>query len=167
MAIDIYREPIRMVDEISALGLRHVGYAIPTDLFGPFALAGCDACGGLTKDEYPVEGFQWSLTLVAKSFTRTITEGSTIGMYSINVSTKRSMNKAIPDAPRGERADWLLTIQVGTQIISPLTRSTESGSLESASAMIADLLTFRTDRENVTLQQTICSSATLTLSGCF
>merc|ERR1719498_818451 len=32
-SVDIYREPIRMVDDISALGLRHVGYAIPTEFF--------------------------------------------------------------------------------------------------------------------------------------
>merc|ERR1719218_69624 len=29
MTIDIYRDPVNMVDEISAVGLRHVGYAIP------------------------------------------------------------------------------------------------------------------------------------------
>ena len=28
-----------MVDEISALGLRHVGYAIPVEFFGPFVSA--------------------------------------------------------------------------------------------------------------------------------
>ena len=28
-----------MVDEISALGLRHVGYAIPVEFFGPFVTA--------------------------------------------------------------------------------------------------------------------------------
>jgi len=147
MVIDIYREPIRMVDDISALGLRHVGYAIPTEHFGAFVSACCDVVAGLTKDEYCVEGFQWSLALVSKSLTRTITEGSTIVMKSINVNTKRSMNKAISNAPRGERADWLLTIQVGTQSISPFAWSVEAGALESASAMIADLTTIRADRE--------------------
>merc|ERR1719447_1771056 len=39
MTLDMYREPKRMVEDISALGLRHVGYGIPTDLFGPFVTA--------------------------------------------------------------------------------------------------------------------------------
>ncbi len=36
MTIEMYREPRRMVEDISALGLRHVGYAIPTEFFAPF-----------------------------------------------------------------------------------------------------------------------------------
>lgn len=30
ITVEVYRDPPRMVDEISALGLRHVGYGIPT-----------------------------------------------------------------------------------------------------------------------------------------
>ena len=30
ITVEVYRDPARMVDEISALGLRHVGYGIPT-----------------------------------------------------------------------------------------------------------------------------------------
>merc|ERR1719412_2114971 len=42
MTLDMYKEPVRMVEDISALGLRHVGYGIPTDLFGAF-VSGCVA----------------------------------------------------------------------------------------------------------------------------
>jgi hemoglobin-like flavoprotein len=38
MTVDIYRDPVKMVDDVSALGLRHVGYAIPTEFFGPLCL---------------------------------------------------------------------------------------------------------------------------------
>ena len=31
MSLELYGEPWHMIDEISALGLRHVGYGIPTD----------------------------------------------------------------------------------------------------------------------------------------
>merc|ERR1719149_189095 len=143
MVIDIYRDPVRMVDDISALGLRHVGYAIPTEYMPPFASACVEVVQGLTKDQVCIDGFQWSIGLIAKSLVRTILEGSTIVMKSINVNTKKSMNKAIGVAPRGERASWMLLIQVGTQNISPLAWSIESGSVESASAMINDLLTIR------------------------
>merc|ERR1719158_2185682 len=39
MTLELYQNPIKMVDDISALGLRHVGYAIPTEMFGPFVSA--------------------------------------------------------------------------------------------------------------------------------
>lgn len=40
-----------MVDEISALGLRHVGYAVPVEFFGPFV----NACVETLSDKVSVE----------------------------------------------------------------------------------------------------------------
>merc|ERR1719343_238234 len=147
MVIDMYRDPVRIVDDISALGLRHVGYAIPTEYMPPFASACVEVVQGLTKDQVCIDGFQWSIGLIAKSLVRTILEGSTIVMKAINQNTKKSMMKAISVAPRGERNEWMLLIQVGTQNISPLAWAVESGSLASASAMITDLLVIRADRD--------------------
>lgn len=39
MTVNIFQDPDKMAEEISALGLRHVGYAVPTDLFGAFVSA--------------------------------------------------------------------------------------------------------------------------------
>merc|ERR1719199_830099 len=39
MTLEIYRDPAKMVDDLSALGLRHVGYGIPIEMFGPFVTA--------------------------------------------------------------------------------------------------------------------------------
>merc|ERR1719324_2031076 len=147
MVIDMFRDPVRMVDDISALGLRHVGYAIPTEYMPPFASACVEVVQGLTKDQVCIDGFQWSIGLIAKSLVRTIIEGSTIVMKAINYNTKRSVQKALSVAPRGERSNWMLIIQVGTQKISPLAWAIESGSLESACAMINDLLVIRADRD--------------------
>ena len=47
-----HRDKNDMVDHLSALGLRHVGYGVPIDLFGPF----CDSCVQVMKpliDELP------------------------------------------------------------------------------------------------------------------
>ena len=49
------------------------------------------------------------------------------------------MRPAVDCAPRGERAQWMLLVQVGTQNISPLIWSIESGAFEGAEAMIKDL----------------------------
>lgn len=147
MTIEVYRSPVKMVDDISALGLRHVGYAIPTEFFGPFVTACVDVFMGVCSDGVAVESFRYSLGLVSKMLVRTIMEGSTIVMKAINSNNTKQLKKAIGCAPRGERAAWMLVVQVGTQSISPLAWSIESGALQAAQAMIVDLLIIRADRD--------------------
>jgi hypothetical protein len=147
MTLELYHAPVKMVDDVSALGLRHVGYAIPTEFFGPFVTACVDVMMTVTDNADSVEAFRWSLGLISKMLVRTITEGSTIVMRAINTNNAKQVKKAISCAPRGERAEWMLTVQVGTQSISPLAWSIESGALDAAQAIVTDLLTFRADRD--------------------
>eukprot|EP00434_Breviolum_minutum_P025858 symbB.v1.2.022861.t1/scaffold2046.1/size91195/4 len=147
MTIDIYREPRRMVEDISALGLRHVGYAIPTELFAPFVSCFVETVKELTTDDIAQNAFRWSLTLISKMLVRTILEGSTVVMKAVNTNSEKQLRKAVSIAPRGKRAVWLLDITVGSQTISPLHWALQSGSLRTAKAMIQDLLTIRADRD--------------------
>lgn len=147
MVLDMYREPVRMTDDISALGLRHVGYGIPTEFFAPFVSAVIEVLNATSKDEVLIEATRWSLGLIGKSLVRTILEGSTIVMKAINVNTKKSIAKAISCAPRGDRNQWMLVVAVGTQNISPLAWSIEGGKIEAASEILKDLTTFRADRD--------------------
>merc|ERR1719296_398259 len=94
-----------------------------------------------------VDAFRWSLSLVSRMLTRVINEGSTIVMKAINANSGKMLKKAVGCAPRGKRALWMLNIQVGTQSISPLLWSIETGSIEAATAIVNDLLTFRADRD--------------------
>merc|ERR1719277_241566 len=147
MTLDMYRDPKRMVEDISALGLRHVGYGIPTDLFGPFVTACVQVIRTLTDDDKAEEAFRWSLSLISRILTRVINEGSTIVMKAINTNSAKGVRKAVGCAPRGKRAMWVLNVQVGTQSISPLLWAIETGSLEAAKGIISDLLTIRADRD--------------------
>lgn len=147
MTMEMYQQPRMMVEDISALGLRHVGYAIPTELFAPFVSSAVETVRGKTTDEVAESAFRWSLTLVSKILVRTILEGSTIVMKAINTNSARALRKAISIAPRSKRATELLNITVGTQSISPFYWAIDSGSLECAKAMIEDLLTIRADRD--------------------
>jgi len=147
MTLEIYRDPQKMVEDISALGLRHVGYGIPTELFGPFVTACVQVVRTLTVDDVAKEAFRWSLSLISRILTRVITEGSTIVMKAINANSGKALKKAVACAPRGKRALWMLNIQVGTQSISPFMWAIETGSLEAAKAIIVDLLTIRADRD--------------------
>jgi hemoglobin-like flavoprotein len=147
MTLDMYKDPKKMVEDISALGLRHVGYGIPTDMFGPFVTACVQVIRTLTDDDVAEEAFRWSLSLISRVLVRVITEGSTIVMKAINSNSAKQLKKAVACAPRGKRALWVLNIQVGTQSISPFLWAIETGSLEAARAIIQDLLTIRADRD--------------------
>mmetsp|Transcript_82208 Transcript_82208/g.148339 ORF Transcript_82208/g.148339 Transcript_82208/m.148339 type:complete len:1174 (-) Transcript_82208:157-3678(-) len=148
MTLEIYKDPRKMVEELSALGLRHVGYGIPTEFFAPLVSGYVEVVRTLTTDENAEDGFRWSLSLISRILVRTINEGSTIVMKAINTNSARQLEMAVACAPRGKRALWLLNISVGTQSISPFYWSIESGSSESARAMLIDLLTIRADRDN-------------------
>ena len=145
---DVFKDPKGVMESLSALGLRHVGYGIPTELFGPFVSSAIECFRGMTKDEQQEEAFRWSLNLISRVLVRTITEGSTLVMRAINANCAKMLRKAVSCAPRGLRAEWMLRVQVGTQSISPLLWSIESGSLEAAQAILLDLLTIRADRDH-------------------
>lgn len=147
MTAELFHDPWGMADDLSALGLRHVGYGVPTELFGPFVTCCIQEMSLWSNDEDALEGFRWSMGLIAKILTRTIMEGSTIVMKAINVNSVKQLRKAISCAPRGARAQWLLLVQVGTQSISPLAWALDSGRQEAATAILKDLLTIRADRE--------------------
>jgi hemoglobin-like flavoprotein len=148
MTLDIYRSPKKLVSEISGVGLRHVGFGIPTDLFGPFVTASVEVMRNHSRSDKSVEAYRWALGLISKIMVRTMAEGSTLVMKAINNNSMKQLKSAIASSPRKLRASWLLDIQVGDQHISPLSWAIESGSLKVAEAIIKDLLTIRADRAN-------------------
>lgn len=147
MTLKIYAEPAEMVSDISALGLRHVGMGIPPELFAPFVSAAVERVQLLHPDKDAMEAFMWSLDLIAKILIRTIREGSTVVMKAINVNSASQLRRALDMAPRRERAEWVLHVQVGDQFISPLMWAIETGSFASVEVMLRDLLTIRADRK--------------------
>ncbi|CAE7649958.1 unnamed protein product, partial [Symbiodinium sp. CCMP2456] len=148
MSLEMYKRPRGMVEEISALGLRHVGYGIPTELFAPFIEAWSQVLQMMLVEEKAASSLRWSLTLISKILVRTILEGSTIVMKAINTNSAKRFRKAIAISGRSQRAMEMLRITVGTQSISPLDWAIKSGSFQVARAMIDDLLTIRADRDN-------------------
>eukprot|EP00913_Durusdinium_trenchii_P014522 g13623.t1 len=149
MNVELYADPIAMVDEISALGLRHVGYGISTDLLTPFVTAHVEAIQEVSlsaeKHELLVQSYRWSMSLIAKMLMRIIMEGSTVVMKAINTNHEAVLKKAVAVVPRGQRASELLNVSCGTQSISPLYWAIDSGSLISAKAIIEECL-FRMPR---------------------
>eukprot|EP00913_Durusdinium_trenchii_P001988 g1839.t1 len=89
-----------------------------------------------------VEGFRWSIGLVARLLMRIITEGSTAVMQAIYQDSAKLLRHALMEAPRGTRNSLQLNVRVGSQSISPL-----SGCHTAARTMIQDVLTIRADRD--------------------
>jgi hypothetical protein len=147
LCLRMFADPVGCVDEISGIGLRHVGYGIPTELFQPFIIVILGVVKDLGADDVALKAFSWSLNLVGQMQTRTITEGSTIVMKAINVNNPKMVKAAIQCAARGVRATWMLLITVGTRDISPFLWSVQSGAIEAGLAMLQDLLTIRADRD--------------------
>eukprot|EP00434_Breviolum_minutum_P002803 symbB.v1.2.002464.t1/scaffold99.1/size346285/20 len=148
MCMEIYQRPRELMEDISALGLRHVGYGVPTELFMPFVEAWSQSIYAMNVDEKTATSLRWSLTLISKSLVRTILEGSTLVMKAINTNSAQKFQKAISVTARKSREQELLKVTVGTQSISPLNWAIKSGSFNVARAMLADLLTIRADRDN-------------------
>merc|ERR1719482_919126 len=147
LQLRMFADPVGCVDEISGIGLRHVGYGIPTELFQPFIIVICGVVRDLGADALTLAGFTWVLNLIGQMQTRTITEGSTIVMKAININSPKAVIAAINCAARGVRATWMLLITVGTRDISPFLWSVQSGAIEAGLTMLEDLLSIRADRD--------------------
>lgn len=144
----MHREPKETVDQLSSLGLRHVGMSIPVEFFPPFVQAAVEALQEVTSDEMVVNAFRWSVTLIGKILSRTVTEGSTLVMRAITLNDRLFLQKAVAFTARSQRASQLLYVTVGTRSISPLLWAIENASLTAADAILQDLLTIRADRHN-------------------
>jgi len=143
---DIYTKTHQAVIALSALGLLHAGHGVPEDLVRPFVAAFMGGIKENCPDESIHDGLWWTLDLIGRIFIRTLSEGSTPVIIAINRNTSKAMKLAVANYPRGEREVILLTVQVGTESMSPLIWAVEKGALESAREILNDLLTLRADR---------------------
>lgn len=143
---DLYKDPCGTVDEITALGLRHVGYSVPVELFEPFVEGWRQVLVELTSDADLVDAFHWSFRLLAQLLVRTIQQGATLVMRAISTNSGPQVRKALSYAPRKKRSLWVLNVTVGSHSISPLLVSIESGNMKAAKAMLQDLMVIRADR---------------------
>jgi len=143
---DMFRTPQSAVKDISALGLLHAGYGVREELIQPFVTAFMTAVKTACPEESWIAGVQWTFEVVSRTLARTMAEGSTAVMRSITKNSARQLEEAVSSAPRGQREQMLLRVQVGTESISPVLWAIQSGALHSAEAILKDLLTIRADR---------------------
>ncbi|CAE7630671.1 unnamed protein product [Symbiodinium sp. CCMP2592] len=148
LAMEIYSEPSVKVQEVSAVGLRHVGMSIPSQFFAPLADALVESMKPYVDAgrQLALESLRWSMELLAQIMTRVNVEGSTLVMKAVSQNDPLALRRALAIAPRGQRVQEVLTVTVGSQSISPLYWSIETGHLACARTIIQDLMTIRGDR---------------------
>ena len=73
-----------------------------------------------------------SMELLAQIMTRVNVEGSTLVMNAVSQNDPLALRRALAIAPRGQRLQEVLTVTVGSQSISPLYWSIETGHLACA-----------------------------------
>lgn len=148
MTFEMYENPRKMVQDITSVGLMHVGMNIPREFFKPFAVAAMQTFEDVIKQDVACLGFSWSISLIGRVMERVIAEGSTVVMKAICLNQENQLSEAMAVAPRAERAQHLLVVSAGEMSTSPLYWSIDSGHLGCARIIIEDLLTVRADRDN-------------------
>ena len=83
------------MDEITALGLRHVDYDTPIELFAPFVWACVEVVSTACPNGEMFVSFRWPRGLVAQVLQRTIAEGATIVMKTLDVCSVEQLREAI------------------------------------------------------------------------
>eukprot|EP00435_Cladocopium_sp_Y103_P045546 s1188_g13.t1 len=148
MTLEMFENPRKMIQDITSVGLMHVGMNIPREFFKPFAVAAMQTFEEVIKQDVACLGFSWSISLIGRVMERVIAEGSTVVMKAICLNQETQLAQAMAVAPRAERAQHLLVVSAGQMSTSPLYWSIDSGHLGCARIIIEDLLTIRADRDN-------------------
>lgn len=129
MALSLIKEPKAMVDEITALGLRHLMYGIPTKFVAPFVSCIIDAIQAKGRDPLALEGFAWSLSVIGTVMVRTIDAGSNPLLSAIMHNDAKKVKRALSSLPRADRAGMALGMAPATGIFGQGTSpQTVSGS---------------------------------------
>merc|ERR1712070_135491 len=101
---DIYKEPTRLVNVVTSLGLKHIMYNISTDYFDSFVEACCEELADWAKDPAAVEGVEWALTQIAAIMIYTIREGSNPLLAAVLTNNAKNVRKALAPLAKKERA---------------------------------------------------------------
>jgi len=98
----IFNEPAKTVDDLTALGLKHIMWSIPTEYFEPFLIC-CvqevqEKCG---SDN--LEPFAWALEIVASVLVLTIEDGSSPLLTAVLKNNPKAVRKELGKLPRAQR----------------------------------------------------------------
>ncbi len=103
VTVTFFQVPVKVMDKITTLGMRRVGYDTPTVLFFPFMWACVEVVPTACPDGEMIASFRWPLGLVAKVMQWTITQGSTIVLEATDARSAEQLREAIQYAADDHR----------------------------------------------------------------
>jgi len=146
----LLHKPDETAHSIRALGMRHINYAIPPDLFPLFGVSLVGTLPNFLEgfwDEDICHAFATVFEFVKDCMTRAVTSGTNLVTKALcNNSAKECLN-ALEVAPRNLRIYWMLELDVSGIKVSPLGWALQDNKLAVASFMLTDILAIRADRE--------------------
>jgi len=104
MACEMYKDPMRVLNETFSLGLRHIMYNVPTDFFSHFVSSIVEELREFTTDLVAIEGVEWTLTTIGAIMVYTINEGSNPILRAVISNNAKEVRKALAPQARGNRA---------------------------------------------------------------
>jgi hypothetical protein len=117
LCADIYKEPTRLCDMVTSLGLKHIMYNISVEYFDAFVEAMVEELECWVKDPNAVAGVEWAMTQIAAIMIYTIREGSNPLLQAVITNNQKKVRAALAPLAKKDRAATCLGAQgqmVGT-----------------------------------------------------
>mmetsp|Transcript_26539 Transcript_26539/g.42505 ORF Transcript_26539/g.42505 Transcript_26539/m.42505 type:complete len:658 (-) Transcript_26539:191-2164(-) len=108
LAVALFLQPAKTIDEVTSLGLRHIMFQASTKFFQPLVSAIITEIRKWCKDSMAIEGLNWALCVIASVMVQTIEDGATPLLRAVVKNDPKGVKKALSLAPRNQRTEWMI-----------------------------------------------------------
>lgn len=150
MIVTLLHSTDEVIHGVRALGMRHIKYAIPPDLFPYFGVALTTTLPSFLEgfwDENIREAWSTVFEFVKDCMTRAVVSGTNLVTKALVSNDVGECAEALSGAPRNERLLWLLEVDVSNIKVSPFNWALQDAKFAVAEFMLDDILMIRADRE--------------------
>uniref|UniRef100_A0A7S1E185 Globin domain-containing protein n=1 Tax=Hemiselmis andersenii TaxID=464988 RepID=A0A7S1E185_HEMAN len=151
MLVSFIETPTIFFEGFKTLTIRHIKYGVKGEYAKAFGKSVLNAIDKTLEEKYDEEVAQaWQMLWVRASscVSRALNVGTNPIIVSLVQGDLDKLCNAMDCASRGERFEWLTTVDVNGEILSPLYWSLRDGNFATAGFIINDLLMIRADRES-------------------
>ena len=135
--------------DLKPLIIRHIKYGVKADFVRPFGkaiLKAIELSQGDMWTDRKASAWKNMWVRVSSMVQRSLNVGTNVVVVALVQGDPEKLAHAIDCAPRGERFDWLLSVNVNGEILSPLMWGIRDGKFALADYVVDHLLEIRADR---------------------
>lgn len=107
-AARLFDEPAQMVEEMQALGLKHIMFQAQAKFFHPWVSAMVAEIQQICQDEEVVEGMNYAMCILASIMGQAVETGSTPVLQAVANDDVKALRRALQAAPRAARFEAAL-----------------------------------------------------------